>query len=75
MKIVTAIIVLILLTDILHADITVCNDCEINSISKAVEIAEPGSTIYVRQGTYHESLILIKKSLSLIGIDNPVIIN
>ena len=74
MKIVTAIIVLILLTDILHADITVCNDCEINSISKAVEIAEPGSTIYVRQGTYHESLILIKKSLSLIGIDNPVII-
>lgn len=55
------------------AQIVVSPDGEINSISKAVEMAEPGDTIRVQAGTYMESNIGIDKPLTLEGIDYPLI--
>ncbi|MBD1421934.1 nitrous oxide reductase family maturation protein NosD [Sphingobacterium chuzhouense] len=45
----------------------------IQSITQAIAKAENGDTIIVHGGLYQEENILITKSLSLIGIDNPVI--
>ncbi|WP_457626495.1 nitrous oxide reductase family maturation protein NosD [Persephonella sp.] len=53
--------------------ITVCPDCEVSSIKKAIEIAENGDTILIKKGVYKEGNILIKKSVKLIGEDYPVI--
>jgi len=45
----------------------------LQSIKTAVEIANPGDTILVRQGVYNEGNILIKKPLTLIGKNFPVL--
>ncbi|MFU8843728.1 MAG: nitrous oxide reductase family maturation protein NosD [Bacteroidales bacterium] len=45
----------------------------VQSIKTAVEIANPGDTILVRQGVYYEGNILIKKPLTLIGENVPVL--
>ena len=55
------------------AQIIVSPDGEINSISQAVEMAEPGTHIQVQPGTYMESDIGIDKPLTLEGIDYPLI--
>lgn len=55
------------------AQIVVSPDGEVNSISKAVEMATPGTIIQVQAGTYIESNISIDKPLTLEGINNPVI--
>ncbi len=53
--------------------ITVCPDCEIKSIKKALALAENGDTIIIKKGVYREGNILIKKSVTIIGEDYPVI--
>lgn len=45
----------------------------VQSISQAIARANPGDTVLVYGGTYREDNIVISKSLSLIGVDNPVI--
>ena len=47
-------------------------DRTFTSISEALEYAEPGSTIYVESGVFHEHLT-IEKSVSIIGIGYPVV--
>lgn len=44
-------------------------DGDFKSISKAVEAAEPGSTIYIKSGFYEEAIV-VSKPLSLIGDPN-----
>jgi nitrous oxidase accessory protein len=44
----------------------------VTSLSEAIAQADPGAVITVRGGTYPGGLV-IDKSLSLVGIDNPVI--
>jgi nitrous oxidase accessory protein len=46
---------------------------EINSIQEAVDMASPGDTIRVLQGSYSESNIGIGKPLTVLGIDRPLI--
>ena len=46
---------------------------EITSIQNALQKAADGDTIIVDAGTYHEKNIIINKSLTLIGIDLPVL--
>ena len=53
--------------------ITVCPQCPINTITKAVASANENDTIIVEKGTYPEHDILIDKPLTLIGKDRPVI--
>jgi nitrous oxidase accessory protein len=59
----------------LKSNVVVCEDCEINSISEAIEIAEVGETVFVSRGTYRESRIQIRKSVRIIGKNFPLIIS
>ncbi len=54
--------------------ITVSTDGDITSIQKAIEIAEPGDEIIVKDGTYRENNIEITKPLTL-KTDGDVIID
>ncbi|MHA7130168.1 nitrous oxide reductase family maturation protein NosD [Algoriphagus namhaensis] len=42
-----------------------------DSIQKAVDAAEPGDTLIFQPGTYSASAIVIRKPLTLLGIDYP----
>jgi len=53
--------------------VTVCETCELKSISKAIEIAADHDTIVVKKGTYKEFNILVDKPLTIIGENYPVI--
>jgi nitrous oxidase accessory protein len=53
--------------------ILVCPDCSIRSIREAISQATPGSIIEVRGGVYHETPLVIDKSVKLIGRENPVL--
>lgn len=54
-------------------DLEVCATCEYTSVKKAVEAAEDGDRVLVRQGTYQENDITIRNRISLIGLGNPVL--
>ncbi|HNU48064.1 MAG TPA: right-handed parallel beta-helix repeat-containing protein, partial [Bacteroidia bacterium] len=45
----------------------------IKSIKEGVVKAQPFDTLYIHSGLYKEQNILIEKSLSLIGVENPVL--
>lgn len=53
--------------------ITVCESCEVKTISKALELAEDGDTILVKPGIYREANIKVTKSVSIIGEGLPTI--
>ncbi|MCZ2223112.1 MAG: right-handed parallel beta-helix repeat-containing protein [Chitinophagales bacterium] len=44
-----------------------------SAIKPALEYAKNGDTVFVHAGTYKEGNIVIKKSISLIGIDKPIL--
>ena len=68
------IISLLLIFSLLFSkEIRVCKTCEINSIKKAIEIAENGDTIIVEKGIYREGTININKQVKIIGINYPTI--
>ncbi len=46
---------------------------EFGSLQAAVQAAVNGDTIFVHPGTYREGNVVIRKSISLVGIDYPVI--
>jgi nitrous oxidase accessory protein len=45
----------------------------INTLRKAVELAKDGDTILLHKGVYREGNIVINKSISLIGIEQPIL--
>ncbi|WP_339610302.1 nitrous oxide reductase family maturation protein NosD [uncultured Planktosalinus sp.] len=54
--------------------IVVCASCEATSVKTAIEQAVDGDTILIKKGVYKEhSIIVIEKSLTILGEDNPVI--
>jgi len=54
--------------------ITVCKTCEIKTINEAVSLSKDGDSILVKKGIYKEqSIIIINKSIHLIGDDNAII--
>lgn len=55
------------------AELKVCATCEITSLQKAIDLAPEGGTVRVVGGVYREPTIIIKKTLRLIGENNPVI--
>ena len=54
--------------------IEVCSSCETKSIKEAILKAENGDEIIIRGGIYKEhGVILINKSVKIIGVGNPII--
>ena len=53
--------------------ITICNECSLNTIKKAILNSEANDTIVVKKGTYKEYNIVVNKPLTIIGEDYPVI--
>ncbi|MEX0995569.1 MAG: nitrous oxide reductase family maturation protein NosD [Flavobacteriaceae bacterium] len=54
--------------------IVVCSSCETTSVKKAIEQAADGDTILIKKGVYKEySIIVVEKSLTILGENNPVI--
>ena len=53
--------------------ISVCKTCPVQSIEVAIAKAEIGATILVKAGTYKEHEIAIRKPITIIGQDTPVI--
>lgn len=53
-------------------DLQVCPTCEINTLKQALEIARPGTTIYVEAGNYEENNLLINKPLRIVGMKNQM---
>lgn len=72
-KITYLICCLILFTKIYSNTIYIGNTKQINSIKKAVQIANNGDTLMVLKGHYNEGNISITKSIYLIGINYPTI--
>lgn len=54
-------------------EIPVGNDKRIKTIKQAIQIAKDGDTIKVFPGIYKEGSLIIKRSITLIGINYPVI--
>ncbi len=53
--------------------ISVGNQNTIQTINEGISLAQPGDTVFVFQGIYKEGNIAITKSITLIGIDYPVL--
>jgi nitrous oxidase accessory protein len=53
--------------------ITICNECSLNTIKKAILNSEENDTIVVKKGTYKEYNIVVNKPLTIIGEGYPVI--
>jgi len=53
--------------------IEVCSDCKVKTLTEAISLAKPHSTITIQKGIYLENDILIDKPLHIIGKDNPII--
>lgn len=53
--------------------IEVCQTCDISEINKAIAIAKPHDTIFIKKGIYKEFNIVIDKPLTIIGEDYPII--
>jgi nitrous oxidase accessory protein len=58
---------------LLGKTIEVCQSCKLSNIKEAIQLATDGDTVLVRGGKYFETKILINKSISFIGVDNPII--
>jgi len=58
----------------IHANtINVCKSCTIKTIKEAINLAQNGDSIVVKEGIYKEHGIIINKTIHLIGKNNPVL--
>jgi len=70
---IVAILLFLTPVSLIYGQITVSPDGSITSIQEAIDQAISGDTIRVEAGTYNESDISIKKPITILGIDRPVI--
>lgn len=57
----------------LSRTIIVGNNQSVRSLKKAIEIAGNNDTILLQAGVYREGAIILTKSLTIIGVNNPVL--
>ena len=73
MKIATLILLIAFSSSSYGNTIVVGKDKTITSITKGIELAKNGDTVKVYPGIYREGRISVTKSITLIGINFPVI--
>ncbi|MDP2088295.1 MAG: nitrous oxide reductase family maturation protein NosD [Flavobacteriaceae bacterium] len=66
-------VILIITTPLLATTIEVCSDCQIKTIKAALSVAKPNDIIKVKKGVYKETNLIIDKSLTIIGENQPTI--
>lgn len=71
MKQLILILFFILTVPLLAVKHIVCEDCQMNNLSVAINNSDSGDTIIVRKGIYTESQIIINKPLTIIGENYP----
>ena len=70
----TLTILILLLANIVFANTIVLGKNQlITSVKKGIESARDGDTVLLQKGIYREGNIIINKSISLIGINEPVL--
>jgi len=63
----------VILANTLHAKTITVGQGKICSIKMAIDMAQSGDTILIQKGIYKEGNIIIKKSITLLGVDYPLI--
>ena len=58
---------------LLASTIEVCSNCQIKTIKEALLVAKAGDVIKIKNGIYRESNLLIDKSLTILGDNQPTI--
>jgi len=53
--------------------IEVCSDCKVQTLKKAIEIAEDGDEIFLKKGVYFENEVEINKAITIYGEEGTVI--
>lgn len=66
-------IILVAILKLNASVLEVCSSCEIKDISSAIAQSDNCDTIYIHEGNYLVENLIIYKSLSIIGINYPVI--
>lgn len=72
-KIINISILLVFASSVFAKTIHVGKQQQVKTIQQALLIAATGDTVLVQSGHYHEQNIIIEKSISLIGINHPVL--
>ncbi|WP_100789648.1 nitrous oxide reductase family maturation protein NosD [Leptospira brenneri] len=61
------------LTELNSKTISVCTNCPVNSVKKAISLSQNGDTIKIQSGIYKEGFLPITKSISIVGETGVVI--
>ncbi len=64
---------LYLISSVSAQTLTVCENCELQNLQSAIDIADHGDTILLKGGQYTESNIIVDKSIYLLGENFPMI--
>lgn len=66
--------IFLLLASIASANtLIVCKDCRYKNLKDAIEASSQNDTIFIKKGVYKEFEILIDKTLTIIGLNYPII--
>jgi len=64
---------IIIVTSLQAKQIEVCKSCTTSTIKQAIEIAENGDEIFIKQGIYQENDVEVNKSLTIFGEEGTII--
>ncbi len=62
-----------LLSEVEGKPLEVCTNCQYTSIHSALAAANEGDEIHIHSGLYQEKTLIIDKSITLTGIDYPIL--
>jgi len=53
--------------------VVVCQTCPASTVAEGIAQSSSGDTVLIMSGHYHESNIVVDKSITLLGVDYPII--
>ena len=71
-SILTILLLLVLQTSFAK-EIEVCKTCKYPTIVAAIAASANGDTVFIHKGTYEEGNIIVNKSITIIGLDFPIL--